>query len=119
MGPLNRHLLLYVLLFLSAVFTVNAAVHTAENVRRLRERSDEPIQPWMNVTYIARAYDVPPGVVAEAIGSDRWQHDGRPIGTIASDQGVAARELIERITVAIDHFRATLPAPPTPPRPSN
>jgi hypothetical protein len=112
-----RRPLLIVALIMVSLFTVNFAVRAFHHGRRLRERTDEPIQPWMNVPYISRAYAVPPPVVAAAIGLAPEQRDRRPLQEIARQQGRPTATLIAEIMAAIDQERATHPpGPPGPPQ---
>lgn len=107
----NRRLLLIVALVMVSLFTVNFAVRALNHGRRFRERTDEPIQSWMNVPYISRAYRVPPQVIAAAIGLTPEQRDRRPIQEIASEQGRTSEALIADIMAAITRARAANPAP--------
>ncbi|HEY0738453.1 MAG TPA: hypothetical protein VGD69_26275 [Herpetosiphonaceae bacterium] len=111
-----RRPLLIVALIMVSLFTVNFAVRAFHHGRRFRERTDEPIQPWMNVPYISRAYAVPPPVVAAAIGLAPEQRDRRPLQEIAREQGRATQTLIAEIMAAIERERAAHPpGPPGPP----
>lgn len=110
-----RRPLLIVALIMVSLFTVNFAVRAFHHGRRFRERTDEPIQPWMNVPYISRAYRVPPQVVAAAIGLTPQQRDRRPLQEIAREQGRTAETLIAEIMAAIQRERAAHPPPPVAP----
>ena len=112
-----RRPLLIVALVLVSLFTMNFAVRAFHHGRRLHQRTDEPIQPWMNVPYISRAYDVPPHIVAGAIGLTLEQRDRRPLQEIAKEQSRSADTLIAEIMAAIERERAAHPPPPAPPRP--
>jgi hypothetical protein len=109
----NRRRLLLAALVVVGLFTVFSALRAYNHGRRFRARVDEPIQIWMNVPYIARAYRVPPPVVAEAIGLSPGQRDRRPLREIAADQGRLPEQLIADIMVAIERERM----PPRPPDP--
>lgn len=112
-----RRPLLIVALIMVSLFTVNFAVRAFHHGRRFHERTDEPIQPWMNVPYIARAYRVPPPVVAAAIGLAPEQRDRRPLQEIAREQRRTTETLIAEIMAAIERERATKPpGPPGPPQ---
>lgn len=110
-----RRPLLIVALIMVSLFTVNFAVRAFHHGRRFHERTDEPIQPWMNVPYISRAYRVPPPVVAAAIGLTPEQRDRRPLQEIAKEQGRSTETLIAEIMAAIERERAPPPPPPPPP----
>lgn len=109
MLPVNRRRWLIVALVLVTLLTVNAAVQGIRHARRFQARTDEPIQAWMNVGYIARAYQVRPEVVAQAIGLPPEQRDRRPLREIALAQGRSSDVLIAAINEAIRRERATPP----------
>ena len=113
----NRRFVLYILLLLIGLFTVNAAVRGFAHAKRLRQHPDEPIQPWMNIPYIAHSYHVPPAVVAGALGIDDRQRDPRPLKKIAAERGVSVTALADQIMAAITEFRASPPGPPDVPAP--
>jgi len=77
---------------------------------------DEPIQPWMNVPYIAHSYHVPPHFLYQAIGLPAAPRDRRPIAAIARAQHRPVDELIVELQNAIMHARTPyLPPRPLPP----
>lgn len=82
-------------------------------VRRILFRpSREPIREWMDVGYIARAYDIPPYVLEETIGIPYGPPpDRRPIGVIARQQGKTAAEFVKLIQ---DRINKGPPYPPPP-----
>ena len=100
--------------------TVSSAVRGLNHARRLRADSNEPIQPWMNIGYIAHSYHVPPQIIHEALGLPLRPRDRRPLWRIAQAQGRSTDVLIEEITAAIQEARApTPPEPPSAPDPSS
>lgn len=109
----NRRRLIVIALVVVGLFTVSSALRAFNHGRRFRERVDEPIQTWMNVPYIARAYRVPPPVVARAIGLSPERRDRRPLREIAQEQGRLPEQLIAEIMAAIEQERV----PPRPPNP--
>lgn len=112
-----RRPLLIVALIMVSLFTMNFAVRAFHHGRRFHERTDEPIQPWMNVPYISRAYRVPPPIVAAAIGLTPEKRDRRPLQEIAQEQGRATETLIAEIMAAIERERGTHPPQaPVPPQ---
>ncbi|MEZ4865424.1 MAG: hypothetical protein R3C14_29210 [Caldilineaceae bacterium] len=82
-------------------------------VTRWRTRPTyEPIQGWMNIPHIARAYDVPPRVLAEALGLPPDHPDRRPIEVIAKEQD---RDLDLVIALLNDAIRKATPPDRRPP----
>lgn len=116
----NRTLLIAALC-LASLFTIGFSVRGAEHMRRLRAGSAEPIEPWMNVRFIAHAYRVPPAAIHQALGLPADRPDRRPLWQIARSQGRATAVLVADIEAAISQARsAPLPpieGPPAPPPP--
>lgn len=112
----NRKQLVLLLAFMLSVAL--AVVFTLRSMRSARQlRRDEPIQPWMNVAYIAHSYHVPPDVLYRAIGLPTTPRDRRPIAAIARAQHRPLDELIAALQNAI--MRAHTPyLPPRPLPPS-
>lgn len=110
----GTRILLFAALLLVGFLTVTFAVRALHHARYLRSRTEEPLQAWMNVPYIANAYRVDPWVIHEALGLPPDKRDRRPLFQIAQDQGRSPDELIEAVTEAIR--RSRLPQPPPPPR---
>ena len=68
---------------------------------------DEAIAGWMTPGYVAHSWDVPPEVVATAIGATPRAHGRHPsLDRIASEEGVPVAELTVRIEEAISRYRA-------------
>lgn len=101
----NRALIIAALV-LVGLLTVAFAVRGAQHARRLRARGDEPIQPWMNVPFIARAYRVRPDIIQQALGLPSGRPDRRPLRQIAQEQGRSIDTLIADITTAIRRARS-------------
>lgn len=105
-SPLPRWLLvagLVLALVLAGAFalrTVSAALYWADPAHR-----DQTIEGWMPPRYVARSWDVPPDVVAEALGLVSGEAGRRNLEQIARDQGVPVEALIERLTLSIALWR--------------
>ncbi len=116
----NRRLLIAAL-FLAGLFTIAFSVRGAEQARRLRAGAVEPIEPWMNVRYIAHAYHVPPEIIYQALGLSPHPPDRRPLWRIARAQGRATNALVAEVEAAISRARSSPPPPhgepPEPPLP--
>ncbi len=102
-------------LMMTGLFTVRA-VHRFSH---LRSGADEPIRPWMNVPYIARAYGVPPEILFDALGiaPENEKRRPRPIEAIARSQNRPVSLLIDELQMAIDRYHLP-PPPPSPPVPA-
>jgi hypothetical protein len=81
-------------------------------VRRvfLAPPSREPVRGWMNLPYIARAYDVDPQVLHDALGLTPGVPDRRPLEEIAASTNRSVDEMIEIVDKKI------LELAPEPPR---
>jgi len=99
---------LLVLAFIaSAVLTVVFGLRAVH--RRPHRRIDEPIRPWMTVTYVAHSYHVPPHVLYEALGVQHKPHDKLTIARVAREQNRPVHAVISDLMAAIERAR-----PPTP-----
>ena len=112
-----KRALLVVALVLVSFLTISSAVRGLQQARHLRARTDEPIQPWMNIPYIAHAYHVRPDVIHDALRLPPDQPDRRPLRLIAQSQGRSTDALITDILAAVRRVRdvAQPPEPPAPP----
>lgn len=115
----RRRLWLLLALLAVTLFTINVAARSFTHVGRIRARSPEPIQAWMNIPHIAHAYRVPATVLHEALELPPGQPDRRPLWQIARDQGRSPRELVDAASQAIARWRPPKPGepPPAPPPP--
>jgi hypothetical protein len=105
----NRRLVLIIALVLASAGTFSFAIRAVQYARHLHARTDEPIQPWMNVPYIAHAYHVRPEVIHQALGLPQGQRDRRPIRRIAETQGRSVDALIADLMAAIQRDRESRP----------
>ena len=108
----------------SAVLTVVFGLRAVH--RRPHRRIDEPIRPWMTVTYVAHSYHVPPHVLYEALGVQHKPHDKLTIARVAREQNRPVHAVISDLMAAIERARPPTPAasPPagpeeSPPSPSH
>lgn len=67
---------------------------------------DEPIAGWMTIGYVAHSYDVPPGLLRDALGAPSGEPDRRPIAEIAAERGLSTEEASARLREAIARARA-------------
>jgi hypothetical protein len=78
-----------------------------------RQRTGEPIRPWMSVPYLAHSYHIPTHVLFQALGLPDNRHDRRPIAIIAREQHRTVQDLIQVLYQAILQAHPT-DVPPTP-----
>ena len=113
----SRRRLLGLMFLVALAITIFFGIRAYQQATQLRSQTDEPIRPWMNVSYIAHSYDVPQDVLYEALGLPTDRPDPRPVGEIARDEGRCFEEvravLLEAIREA--HGPPTPPPPPPPP----
>src|SRR5215831_2528281 len=104
---------LLVLAFIaSAVLTVVFGLRAVH--RRPHRRIDEPIRPWMTVTYVAHSYHVPPHVLYEALGVQHKPHDKLTIARVAREQNRPVSSVIADLMEAIARARPDNPPSPQP-----
>lgn len=90
-------------LALTLFFTVRITL--AALYWRNPDNADQVIQGWMPVRYIARSWDIPPEVMAEALGFDPSRSSRRSLAQIAADHDVPVETLIAQIMAAIETHR--------------
>lgn len=98
-------------LALTAGFTTYHVVRSVRAFLFWRHHSDEPIQPWMSIGFVAHSYHVPPPALHEALGLPPAP-DHRPLARIAAARRVPYATLRAELYRAIDQAR-----PPRPPKP--
>jgi len=83
-----------------------------------QNHTDEPIEGWMTVRYIAHSYRVDPQIVHHAIGLPETGPERRPLIKIAREDGEPLDQITARILEAVRTDRAAhgqpegnLPAP--------
>jgi hypothetical protein len=84
---------------LVAVFLVRSVHYAA------RLHTQEPIQPWMSVPYVARVYRVSPSVLYQALKLSPRPHDRRPLAAIARAQHRSVQAVIADLEGAIQQAR--------------
>jgi hypothetical protein len=60
-----------------------------------------PIEPWMPIGYVARSWDIPPDILAQALNIEQAALPRQSLERIAAGQGVPVTELIARLDAAI------------------
>ena len=113
-----RRWLLGLGLIAALIVTGVSAMRLAHDASRLRAGDDETIRPWMNVPYIAHAYDVPASILFKAVGLPEDARDGRPIMRIAREQQRSVGSVVADLNAAIGAYRAPSPLPTPPPAPA-
>ena len=61
-----------------------------------QQHTDEPIQPWMSIGFVAHSYHVPPPVLHDALGLPPAP-DHRPLERIAATKGIAYTVMRDRL----------------------
>ena len=82
-----------------------SAIYWADPAHR-----DEPIAGWMTPGYVSRSWEIPPEVVAEALGLTLPRDGGArppPLEVLAGERGVPLSDLVEGLEEAITAYRAT------------
>lgn len=82
------------------VFALRLALGPDPNAR------DPQIAGWMPVGYVARTWDIPPPVLAEALGLPPGSAPRRSLRSLAEDRGEPVEALIARLHAAIAAHRA-------------
>lgn len=114
----------WLVLGLIALVLVGLAVAATSALRLYRRHGRPPppprqtdvglIQGWMTVPYIARAFRVPPEVVAEAAGAPREGGRPRSLDELASATGRRPEDVLAAVQAAVAEYQATRPSGPGP-----
>lgn len=107
--------LLVVALVAALAFAALQVASIVGHARSLYPLRNDPIAPWMTVSHVAHAFDVPEAVIEQAIGLPTGTRDRKPLGYIARQRGESFEAIRGRIEAAI--ARVTPPVPPAPPPP--
>ncbi len=67
---------------------------------------DQAVAPWMTTWYVANSWDLPRGVVADALGLEIGAARGVVLGDLAAARGVTLAQLTAQIQAAAAAFRA-------------
>lgn len=89
--------------FFTAVFFVRTVVfmlHWAAPVHQ-----EQTIEGWMPVRYVARSWDVPPEVLAEALGLEAGARPRLTVDEIAAERDSSAGEVADILYAAIREYR--------------
>jgi hypothetical protein len=92
--------LAFALTLVFAVRTTLSAIHWNDPANH-----DLPIEGWMPLGYVARSWDVPRDVLANAAGVEPGTLPRRNLEAIAEDQGIALPVLIDTLEQAISAHR--------------
>lgn len=109
--PRPRNRLLTFAFGLALVLVLAFGVRVATGWLGWRGQSDPPLADWMPMGYVARSWDIPREVLAEALGIPPGSAPRRTLAQIAADRGETPEALIARIEAAIAAHRAAAPAP--------
>lgn len=66
---------------------------------------EQTIEGWMPVRYVARSWDVPPEVLAEALGFDAGERRRLTVAEIAAERGTSVAEVAATLQAAIARHR--------------
>ena len=92
------------------VFGARSALFWVDRHERIAR--EQPVAAWMTPGYIAHSWQVPRGIVIEALELDRGVRPPRAtLADIAEDRGVPVQDLIEALEDAIAAHRAAHPGP--------
>ena len=69
--------------------------------------SDQPVEGWMPVGFVARSWQVPPEVLVQALGLGPDERARQTLEQIARQQGVPVADLVATLEAAIQTWRAS------------
>lgn len=101
----NRRLVLRLAFLAAALVTTALAVRFIIRVARLRLHAGEPPAAWMPLRYVARAHNIEPAALRDALGLDPSVSLRRTLGEIAADRGIAAEVFLEQVKAALARMK--------------
>jgi hypothetical protein len=98
-STLRRHKVLAAIFLVAVTLALGFATVMAVHAIRFRDHVVErqPVEPWMTIRYVARAWQVPPDEIGAALGVDRDTGKGRSLNEIAEMQGLTPEEAVAAV----------------------
>ncbi len=96
-----RHPILFAVFLLALALTLFFAIRLSLGAMHWSTARDATIEGWMPVGYVARSWDVPRDLLAEAIGIEPGSAQRQSLAWIAREQGESLEGMIARIEAAI------------------
>jgi hypothetical protein len=112
-GKPDRRTALLVLGLMLAIALTFLFGYRAGHQARLIRLQNQPIRPWMSITFIAHLHHVAPEILYQAIGVEPRPKDHRPLRRIAHEQKRPVEEMIRQLNTAIAQASGT-PEPKKP-----
>lgn len=106
---LRPHTLLRLAFFLTLFLALAFALRLGVGIVYWNANQARPIEAWMPVGYVARSWEVPAEVLAEALGIEPGTLPRQSLERIASQQGMPVSEAVARLQAAIDAYQSTSP----------
>jgi len=70
-------------------------------------RTDQVIEGWMPVGYVAHSWDIPREVLVEALDLVTFESRGRSLNRLAESRGIPLEVLIAHIMATIETYRGS------------
>ena len=106
-STLGRHKILAAVFLLAVTLALGFATVMTIHAVRFRDHVIErqPVETWMTIRYVARAWQVPPDEIGAALGVDRETGRGRSLAEIAEARGMTPEEAIAAVEQVIEARR--------------
>lgn len=62
---------------------------------------NQPLEPWMTVSYVAQSWQVPPDQVLKALGLRQMPPHRTSLRDLANDMGISQAALLDRLSSAL------------------
>ena len=93
-----------VALSLTALFLVRTVVFTLHWADPTHQ--EQTIEGWMPIRYVARSWDVPPDVLAAALGMTAGERPGLTVADIADQREMSVEEIAAILQAVIADYRS-------------
>jgi hypothetical protein len=108
---ITRRQFLQSLLALAVTGFVFFSARGAYRFIRYRNGADELAEPWMSIGYVARAHNISPADLHDAIGLPPGKPDKRPLGEIRKRFNMPLDEFMIKVNDAIAKLQTPAPKP--------
>lgn len=107
--PFSRHAGLKLAFVVTTVIALGFALRLAIGVLYWDANQARAIEAWMPIGYVARSWDIPPDILAQALGVEPGSLSRESLERIAAQQNLPVSEIIARLEAAIVGYKGALP----------
>jgi hypothetical protein len=107
--PFPRRAPLKLAFIVTMVLALGFALRLAIGVLYWDANQARTIEAWMPIGYVARSWEIPPNILAEALGVEPGALPRESLERIAAQQNLPVSEVIARLEAAIIGYQGARP----------